>query len=136
MLRIYYAHVQMVLYRPFLHHALKGAQQDSESSLKAYACGSACIKAGMQVVWLVEKLEQSDLFNAANWFLTLIVAYTAACLVLFVTGARDAPTAEETKDAVVRLKEVCKRHAEQGNSMKQCFSFLKVWIRWVLHAMH
>ncbi|KAI7057644.1 hypothetical protein KC352_g44164, partial [Hortaea werneckii] len=99
MLRMYYAHVQMVLYRPFLHHALKDVRRSSRVSMKAYACGSACIKASMQVVWLAERMEASDLFNAAHWFVTLIVAFTAACLVLFVTSNQGDPTVDETAEA-------------------------------------
>lgn len=126
MLRLYYAHVQMVLYRPFLHHALKGAGKGSNVSINAYACGSACIKAAMQVVWLAERMEASNLFNAAGWFVTLIIAHTAACLVLLVTSSDGDPTLDDTAAAVRRLKDVCSRHAERNNSMRRCLKFLEV----------
>lgn len=116
----------MVLYRPFLHHALKTPRQEGPVGLKAYACGSACIKAAMQVVWLVERAEASNVFNPGQWFVTLIIAFTSACLALFVTGAQNAPTADETKDAVSRLKQLCARHAERNNSMQRCSTFLEV----------
>ncbi|KAK0768373.1 Gypsy retrotransposon integrase-like protein 1 [Friedmanniomyces endolithicus] len=48
MLRLFYAQVQMVLYLPFLHYALRHTSNGSRTSLKAYACGSACVKAAMQ----------------------------------------------------------------------------------------
>ena len=126
MLRMYYAHVQMVLYRPFLHHALKDVRRSSRVSLKAYACGSACIKAAMQVVWLAERMEASNLFNAAHWFVTLIVAFTAACLVLFVTSNQGDPTVDDIADAVRRIRGLCSRHAEKNVSMRRCLHFLEV----------
>ena len=126
MLRMYYAHVQMVLYRPFLHHALKDVRRSSRVSLKAYACGSACIKAAMQVVWLAERMEASNLFNAAHWFVTLIVAFTAACLVLFVTSNQGDPTVNETAEAVQRIRDLCSRHAQHNTSMRRCLHFLEV----------
>ncbi|KAI7228304.1 hypothetical protein KC330_g7982 [Hortaea werneckii] len=125
MLRMYYAHVQMVLYRPFLHHALKDVRRSSRVSMKAYACGSACIKASMQVVWLAERMEASDLFNAAHWFVTLIVAFTAACLVLFVTSNQGDPTVDETAEAVRRIRDLCSRHAQHNTSMRRCLHFLE-----------
>ena len=126
LLRLAHAHVQMVLYRPFLHHALKNMRHSSRISLKAYACGSACIKAAMQVVWLVETLEACNLFNEAHWFSTFIVSFTAACLVLFVMSNEGDPTLKETEDAVRRIKNLCQRHANENPSFLRCYKFLEV----------
>ncbi|TKA82903.1 hypothetical protein B0A55_01167 [Friedmanniomyces simplex] len=125
MLRLYYAHVQMVLYRPFLHHALRDTQQMGRTSLKAYACGSDCVKAAMQAVWLVERLEASSMFNSALWFIKLIVSFTAAILSLFVTCNYGAPTVDETADAVRRIRELCARHSHENDSLKRCLEFLE-----------
>ncbi|KAK3714465.1 Gypsy retrotransposon integrase-like protein 1 [Vermiconidia calcicola] len=126
LLRLAYAHVQMVLYRPFLHHALKIMRSNSPViSLKAYACGSACIKAAMQVVWLAETLESYNLFNEAHWFAALIISFTAACLVLFVMSNEGDPTLKETEDAVRRIKGLCQRHSGQNPSMARCYRFLE-----------
>ncbi len=58
----------------------------------------------MQVVWLTETLESYDLFNEAHWFTTLIISFTAACLVLFVMSNEGDPTLQETEAAVGRIK--------------------------------
>lgn len=116
----------MVLYRPFLHHALKAMRSDNRISLKAYACGSACIKASMQVVWLAETLESHHLFNEAHWFVAFVVSFTAACLVLFVMSNEGDPTLKETEDAVRRIKDLCHRHSEENPSLLRCYKFLKV----------
>ncbi len=125
LLRLAYAHVQMVLYRPFLHHALKNMRSNNHVSLKAYACGSSCIKAAMQVVWLAETLESYNIFNEAHWFTTLIVSFTAACLELFVMSNEGDPTLPETEDAVRRIKGLCLRHSSQNPSMARCYRFLE-----------
>lgn len=80
----------------------------------------------MQVVWLVETLESCELFNEAHWFTTLVVSFTAACLVLFVMSNESDPTLEETKDAVRRMKSLCHRHSGQSASMQRCYMFLEV----------
>ncbi|KAK5163592.1 Gypsy retrotransposon integrase-like protein 1 [Saxophila tyrrhenica] len=127
LLRLYHAHVQLVLYRPFLHHALKRARQNDDLSQKAYACGDACIKAALQVVALVEKMEADGVMNTAHWYLNLIVAHAAACLVLFTTSASQSPTVYETGDAVRRLKEFCSRHASSESSLQRCLTFLEAY---------
>ena len=117
----------MVLYRPFLHHALKNMRSTTRISIKAYACGSACIKAAMQVVWLAEALESSaGLFNEAHWFTTLIISFTAACLALFVMSNEGDPTLRETEDAARRMKRLCARHSAHNASMLRCYQFLEV----------
>jgi hypothetical protein len=127
LLRVAYAHVQMVLYRPFLHHALKDMRSNnSPVSMKAYSCGSSCIKAASQVVWLAETLESYNLFNEAHWFTTLICSFTAACLVLFVMSNEGDPTLSEVEGAVRRIKGLCYRHSAQNPSMARCYRFLEV----------
>jgi hypothetical protein len=116
----------MVLYKPFLHHALQDVRRNNSLSLKAYACGSACIKAAMQVVWLAERLEACNLFNEAHWFTTLILAFTASCLALFVMTNKRDPTLGETSDAVRRVMELCSRYADRNASMQRCSKFLRV----------
>ncbi|EMD01178.1 hypothetical protein BAUCODRAFT_135907 [Baudoinia panamericana UAMH 10762] len=126
-LRLYHARVQLVLYRPFLHHALRdSSRQTNRPSLKAYACGSACIKAAMQAVWLVERLEASGLFNPSQWFVTFTIFFAAVCLALFVSSNEGAPTVDETADAVRRIKDVCARHAAKNENLGRCLKFLQV----------
>jgi len=116
----------MVLYRPFLHHALRDTHQMGRTSLKAYACGSDCVKAAMQAVWLLERLEASAMFSSALWFIKLIVSFTAAILSLFVTCNYGAPTVDETADAVRRIRELCARHSRECDALKRCLEFLEV----------
>ncbi len=80
----------------------------------------------MQVVWLAETLESYHLFSEAHWFTTLIISYTAACLVLFVMSNENDPTLEETEAAVRRIKNLCYRHSAQNASMQRCYRFLEV----------
>lgn len=126
MLRLYHAHVQMVLYRPFLHHTLQTPSRDDRLNMKAYACGSACVKASMQVVWLVEKMHNSNVLNVAQWFFSQIIANTAACLVLFVSGARNSAADEETLLAIDRLRQICLKYADRSDAMRKCLAFLEV----------
>lgn len=116
----------MVLYRPFLHHASKSLRPYREIRYRAYACGSACVKAAMQVVWLAEALEQRGLFNEAIWFTTLIVSFAATSLMLFVLSNEGDPTIQETADAAERVKNLLAKHADRSVSARRCSQFLQV----------
>jgi len=126
LLRMSYAHVQMVLYRPFLHHALKHARPSEQLKYKAYACGSACVNASMQVVWLAETLEAKNLFHEAYWFTTLVISYAATCLMLFAVSNEGDPTVMEVADAAERLRQLLQRHADRNTAARRCYNFLSV----------
>ena len=83
-------------------------------------------KAAMQAVWLVERLEASSLFSPALWHVKFTITFTAVCLSLFVTSNVAGPTVDETADAVRRIKEFCKRHAHETDSLRRCLHFLEV----------
>lgn len=116
----------MVLYRPFLHHAVKHLRPTIGIQYKAYACSSACVKAAMQVVWLAEALEARGLFNEANWFVAPIVSFAATMLMLFVLSNEDDATVNETADAAERVKNILARHAGRSPSTRRCYTFLQV----------
>lgn len=116
----------MVLYKPFLHHTLEGVRPKSGINLEAYACGSACIKAAMQVVWLAERLETCNLFNESYWFTTLILAFAASCLAVFVLSNSKDKADPETIIAVCNIRELCSRYADGNVSMQRCSEFLEV----------
>lgn len=94
--------------------------------MKAHECGCACVKASMQTVWLVEKMESSGVFEAAHWFAVLIIAFSASCLLLYVKGAEEGVDAEQEKAAVFRLQAFCSRWAHTSSSMSRCADFLQV----------
>lgn len=116
----------MVLYRPFLHHAAKDLRPYREIRYKAYACGSACVKAAMQVVWLAEALEERGLFNEAHWFVALIVSFAATILMLYVLSNEGDESIQQEADAAERMKDLLARHAARSLSARRSSTFLQV----------
>ncbi|KAL1306511.1 hypothetical protein AAFC00_005205 [Neodothiora populina] len=125
LLRMAYAHVQMVLYRPFLHHAAKIIRPAREVRYKSYACGSACVKAAMQVAWLAEALEVRGLFNEACWFVALGVSFAATILMLFVLSNEGNDTIKAEAEAAEKLKNLLMRHADRSLSARRSSKFLQ-----------
>jgi len=116
----------MVLYRPFLHHALKKTRPTETVSYKAYACGSACVKAAMQVSWLAETMEAKNLFHEAYWFTALVISFAATCLALFAVSNEGDPTVTEVADSAERLRQLLERHAHRNTAAHRCYGFLTV----------
>ncbi|KAF4611356.1 hypothetical protein G7Y89_g15657 [Cudoniella acicularis] len=84
LLRLAYAHVQMVLYTPFVHHIARIRTQSKEDvpEMRSFACASACIKAAMQIVWIVAELDNRGLQvgGAYYWFMSLFDKISLLCI--------------------------------------------------------
>ncbi|TKA73539.1 hypothetical protein B0A49_07711 [Cryomyces minteri] len=124
LLRLAYGHVQMVLYRPFLHHVVRDVP-GSVFHYRSYACGSACVKAAMQVIWVAEALDHRGYLHEAYWFTVLILSAAITSLLVFILGNKGDPTTKESAKAVANAKGILARLAEQSPTAKQCLSSLK-----------
>ncbi|KAK4989692.1 Gypsy retrotransposon integrase-like protein 1 [Elasticomyces elasticus] len=124
LLRLAYAHVQMVLYRPFLHHVMKSSEPGRIFHYKAYACGSACVKAAMQVVWLAQTLDSHGALNEAYWFTIYILSFAATSLMFFVLSSDGDPTIRETAEAAENAKGLLRRLARYNRSAQRCYESL------------
>ncbi|KAK5399203.1 Gypsy retrotransposon integrase-like protein 1 [Exophiala xenobiotica] len=98
-LRLAYAHVQMVLYRPFLHHIM-GNKARSDAEMRPYACASSCIKAAMQVIWIVRQLHQQGYAVAPYWLTLFMTLFSAMTLVMFALSNEGGATVDEAWEAV------------------------------------
>jgi hypothetical protein len=85
----------MVLYRPFIHHIIRTESKDVPE-MQSFACASACIKAAMQIVWIVGELSNRSLLVSAYWFTVYITFFAVMALCMFIIGNPDNPTVEET----------------------------------------
>lgn len=95
---------------------------------KSYACGSACVKAAMQIVWLAEVLHSRGLLNVAHWFTVYILSFATTSLHFFVLGNRNDPTIEETAEAAEKGRRILESLAERSPAAQRCLKSLKV--RW------
>lgn len=93
--KIAYAHVQMILYRPFLHHLINGSS-DRVVDTKSYACGLACLEAAKQALYLLEEMDAGDMLTGPYWFTIYTTFSAVVLLLLFVARNPYDSTAEES----------------------------------------
>ncbi|KAI1082185.1 hypothetical protein F5B20DRAFT_578400 [Whalleya microplaca] len=101
LLRFTYAHVQMMLYRPFLHYVSPRISAGKEVNERAYACGVAGISVARNIVHIGTEMRKQVPLVGPYWF-TLFSEFSAIIsLVFFVLENQDKPgTMEILADAV------------------------------------
>ncbi|KAJ5684143.1 uncharacterized protein N7477_000488 [Penicillium maclennaniae] len=101
LLRISYAHVQMVMYRPFLHYVSGGSQARGVDK-RSYACAAACVSVSRNIVHITTGMQKRGLLNGSFWFTMYTTYFAILSLIFFVVENPDSPTAKDgvLKDAM------------------------------------
>ncbi|KAJ5267057.1 hypothetical protein N7478_009865 [Penicillium angulare] len=101
LLRISYAHVQMVMYRPFLHYVSGGSQARGVDK-RSYACAAACVSVSRNIVHITTGMHKRGLLNGSFWFAMYTTYFAILSLIFFVVENPDSPTAKDgvLKDAM------------------------------------
>lgn len=123
LLRISYAHVQMVLYRPFLHH-ISRKELRTQIELRSYACATACVGAAMQVVWLVGQLDTRGLMCTSYWFTPFITSFALTTLYLFALARAGDPIATQAQQKVEDGRKILSIMAARSPIAEWCLSTL------------
>ncbi|CAD6499306.1 BgTH12-03426 [Blumeria graminis f. sp. triticale] len=83
LLSLVYAHVQMMLYRPFLSYISGNAFVDANKNKKSQACASAYFGVCQNVIRIVKELQERGLAIGPRWFTINITSFATLSLVYF-----------------------------------------------------
>ncbi|TGJ79221.1 hypothetical protein E0Z10_g9535 [Xylaria hypoxylon] len=95
LLRFAYAHVQMVLYRPFLHYVSPRFCTGKDVSERAYACGAAYITVARNIVHIGTEMRKQVSLVGPYWFTLFSEFFAIISLVFFVLENQDKPGSKE-----------------------------------------
>lgn len=99
LLRLAYAHVQVMLYRPFLHFVAAEKRQ-STLDQRAYACAASYVNVSRNIIHITTQMKQKGFLNGAFWFIMYTSFFSVLSLVYFAAENPDNPTTEAVmKDA-------------------------------------
>ncbi|EAS32699.1 C6 transcription factor [Coccidioides immitis RS] len=98
LLRISYAHVQMAMYRPFLHY-VSGGSHGRGIDKRSYACAAACVSVARNVVHITAEMKKKQLLNGSYWF-TMYTTYFAILSLLFFI--LENPESASAKDGILK----------------------------------
>lgn len=79
-----YAHVQMMLYRPFLHYASEDSCAGKSIDERSYACAAACVSVSRNIVHITMEMKRRGLLIGAYWFAIYTTFFAVLSLVYFV----------------------------------------------------
>ncbi|KAI0468274.1 hypothetical protein F4859DRAFT_209632 [Xylaria cf. heliscus] len=95
LLRFAFAHVQMVLYRPFLHYVSPRFCAGKDVSERAYACGAAYISVARNIVHIGTEMRKQVSLVGPYWFTLFSEFFAIISLVFFVLENQDKPGSKE-----------------------------------------
>ncbi|PGH18110.1 hypothetical protein AJ79_00738 [Helicocarpus griseus UAMH5409] len=98
LLRIGYAHVQMVMYRPFLHY-VTGNAQERKIDKRSFACAAACVSVARNVVHITAGMKEKKLLNGSYWFTMYTTYFAVLSLVFFIL---ENPESATVKDGILK----------------------------------
>lgn len=119
-----HAHVQINLYRPYLHHLTRDLH-DEKFSMRGYECASACVRAAMQAVWVVEAFQKHNVLYEAFWLNTYMLGFSASILTFFVLCSAQRTTLEESTIAARKAQDLLASLAKYNLFARRSFLALK-----------
>ncbi|KAL7626571.1 Gypsy retrotransposon integrase-like protein 1 [Parahypoxylon ruwenzoriense] len=106
LLRFAFAHVQMVLYRPFLHYVSPRISAGKDVNERAYACGAAGISVARNIVHIGTEMRKQVPLVGPYWFTLFTEFFAIISLVFFVLENQDKPGSMEILADAVAGKEM------------------------------
>ena len=101
LLRFAYAHVQLVLYRPFLHYVSPRLSQGKNVDDLSYACAAAAISVSRNIVHIGIEIRRQGVLIGPYWFMLYSEFFAILSLVFYATENPQKPgTTEVLADAM------------------------------------
>ena len=99
LLRMSYAHVQMMLYRPFLHAvSLRTPNRDVKSAPQN--CAAACVHVSRNIITITATMNQNGLLVGSYWFI-MYTCFFAVLSLAFYSVENDGAGSDITQDAKI-----------------------------------
>lgn len=135
LLRLSYAHAQVMLYRPFLHFVAMN-KREKPVDQRAYACAASYVNVSRNIVHITTQMKQKGLLNGAHWFTMYTSFFAILSLVYFAAENPDNVTTEAVMKDAIEGKEVLASLAQRSMAADRCtatltlvFQRLPDWMR-------
>ena len=125
LLRLSYAHVQVMLYRPFLHFVAMDKRAKPVDQ-KAYACAASYVNVSRNIIHITTQMKQKGLLNGAFWFIMYTSFFAILSLVYFAAENPDNPTTEAVMKDAIEGKEVLASLARRSMAADRCTATLNI----------
>lgn len=125
LLRLAYAHVQMVLYRPFLHYVTQ-SYHTGKVDKRSYACAAACVSVSRNIVHITAEMKRKDMLIGAYWFTMYTTFFAILALVFFILENPKSNTTHDILKDALEGKEILASLAKRSMAADRCTVTLAV----------
>ncbi|KAL7789798.1 fungal-specific transcription factor domain-containing protein [Trichoderma ceciliae] len=126
LLRFAYAHVQLVLYRPFLHYVSPRLSQNSRIDELSYACAAAAISVSRNIVHIGLEIRKQRVLSGPYWFMLYTEFFSVLSLVFYAIENPEKPGSAEVLADARAGRQMIADLAEKSLSAERVTSTLKV----------
>lgn len=125
LLRLAYAHAQVMLYRPFLHFVATDKQSQPVDQ-RAYACAASFVNVSRNIIHITVQMKQKGLLNGAFWFIMYTAFFSVLSLVYFAAENPENLTTEAVMKDALEGKQVLSALATRSMAADRCTATLDV----------
>lgn len=125
LLRISYAHVQMMIYRPFIHYVSSSCQSKNVDK-RSFACAAACISVARNIVHITSEMKRRGLLVGSYWFVMYTTYFAILSLVFFVIENPNSPTGQDILKDAVEGRDTLASLAKRSMAADRCTASLAV----------
>ncbi|MCJ1384814.1 hypothetical protein MMC17_007932 [Xylographa soralifera] len=119
LLRMAYAHVQMMLYRPFLHY-VASSYHAGRFDKRSYACAAACVSVSRNIVHITAEMKRRDLLIGSYWFTMYTTFFAILALVFFVLENPNSSTSQDILKDAIEGREILASLAKRSMAADRC----------------
>ena len=125
LLRMAYAHIQMFLYRPFLHY-ISQKVEGMPIDQRYYDCAAACVSVARNIIHIAGEMKRRGLLNGSYWFYMYTTFFAILSLVFFVIENPSSPTAREILHDAYEGRDTLASLAKRSMAADRCTQTLVV----------
>lgn len=119
LLRLAYAHAQLLLYRPFLHYVSSKHQKTSVNQ-RSYACAAACVNVSRNIIQITSDMRRQGLLQGSYWFSMYSTFFGILSLVFFTLENPQSANQNEILSDAREGKETLARLAKRSMAADRC----------------
>ena len=124
LLRMAFAHVQLLLYRPFLHYVSARLHKGTIES-SSQACAAACVHVSRNIIHITASMNQNGSLVGSYWF-TMYTSFFAVLSLVFYALENEGVSQEIMQDALLG-RQTLAAVAQRSMAADRCTAALTVW---------
>ena len=127
-----YAHIEMFLYRPFLHYVSRDLVPEDVDQ-RSYACSAACVNVSRNVIHLTDEMNKRKLLTGSYWFYMYTTFFAILSLLFYVLENPESTSSTEIFRDIYEGRNNLAELAPKSLAADKCTTYLNVGLSNAFH---